>query len=351
MAEILVTGGTGFTGRHLVRNLVTEGLQVRVLTRSARHACRVLPPEVDLVEGDVADGKTVRGCVDGVSRIFHLAASFNEAGIPDGRYRRTHVAGTGLLLEAAKDEGVERFVHVSTVGVHSHVADPPADEEYRRRPGDIYQETKNEAELLALRFQRRHDFPLTVIRPTPIYGPGDLRLLKLFKMIDRGLFVMLGNGEVCFHMVHVADLVQGLRLADREPEAIGEVFIIGGPEYCSLNELTARIADLLGKPPPRFHLPVRPLYLLSAAVEKVCVPLRIEPPIYRRRVAFFTKNRAFSIEKAERVLGYRPRYDLDRGLRDTIAWYRSEGHLSRQRAQERPPRVPGRSVEVPGRGR
>lgn len=303
------------------------------------------------MEGDVAEPGTARRGVDGVSRVFHLAAAFNEAGIPDRRYRRTHVGGTGLLLEAAKDEGVERFVHVSTVGVHSHIADPPADESYRRKPGDIYQETKNEAELLALRFQRRHDFPLTVIRPTPIYGPGDFRLLKLFQMIDRGFFVMLGKGEVCFHMVHVSDLVQGLRLADRKPEAIGEIFIIGGPDYCSLNELTEKIAELLGKPPPRFRLPARPVYLLSAAVEKLCVALRIEPPLYRRRVAFFTKNRAFSIEKAKRVLGYRPRYDVDRGLRDTIAWYRSEGHLSRPRARERRSHVPGRSAEAPGRGR
>ena len=328
MARVLVTGGTGFTGRHLVRDLIEDGQAVRVLTRSAERARQVLPADVELVEGDIAAPGVPARCVRGVHRVYHLAASFNEAGIPDERYRLTHVDGTRRLLEGALEEGVERFVHCSTVGVHSHVENPPADETVEYAPGDVYQRTKMEGERLALAFHRRHGLPVAVVRPTPIYGPGDVRLAKMFRGIQKGIFPILGSGEVHFHMVFVEDLVRGFRLAAEVPEAVGEVFIVGGEEHRSLNDLTELIARLLDVPPPRLHLPVAPFYWLGAAVETVCVPLGIEPPIYRRRVGFFVNNRIFSIEKARRVLGYEPRVGLEEGLSRTIRWYRREGLLA-----------------------
>lgn len=327
-AKVLVTGGTGFTGSHLVRNLVSDGYPVRVLARDAARARTVLPAEVEITEGDVADPGVVAQAVHGQEVVYHLAAAFREAGIPDSRYREVHVDATRHLLEAARAEGVRRFVHVSTIGVHGHIANPPADEGAPCAPGDIYQETKLEGEKLALEFQQQHDFPLTVARPAAIYGPGDLRLLKLFRMVARRRFVMLGKGEVNLHMVYVDDLVRGFRLLADRPEAVGEVFILAGEEYRSLNELTALIARTVGVPKPRLHLPVWPFYAAGAVCEKVCVPLRIEPPIYRRRVAFFTKSRAFTIRKAKRMLGYQPGVDLETGIRATARWYRDNGHLS-----------------------
>jgi nucleoside-diphosphate-sugar epimerase len=325
MERVLVTGGTGFTGSHLVRNLVDEGYVVRVLARSAARARERLPGEVEIVEGDVADPAVVRRSIRGRDVVYHLAAAFREAGIPDARYHEVHVLATRLLLEAARAEGVRRFVHCSTVGVHGHIANPPADETAPHEPGDIYQATKSEGERLALEFQRQHDFPLTVARPAPIYGPGDLRLLKLFRMIARKRFVMLGSGRVFFHMVHVRDLVKGFRLLADRDEAVGEVFIFAGEEYCTLNELAARIAALWALPPPRLHLPVWPFYAAGAVCELVCVPLRIEPPIYRRRVAFFTKSRAFTTRKARELLGFSASVSLDSGLEETAAWYRNQG--------------------------
>jgi nucleoside-diphosphate-sugar epimerase len=327
MDRVLVTGGTGFTGSHLVRSLVADGHHVRVLARSAARARDTLPPEVDIVEGDVTDPAVVDRAMRGRQVVHHLAAAFREAGIPDRRYREVHVDGTRLLLEAARAEDVRRFVHCSTIGVHGHIDNPPADETTRFAPGDIYQETKLEGEQLAIEFHRRHEYPVTVARPATIYGPGDLRLLKLFKMIALRRFVVLGSGEVTLHMVYVDDLVRGLRLLADKPEAIGEVFILGGNEYRPLNDIFAIIADAVSAPPPRIHLPVWPVYMLGAVMEKVCIPLKIEPPIYRRRVGFFTKSRAFSIAKAERLIGYRPEVSVEAGIRQTAAWYREQGHL------------------------
>jgi nucleoside-diphosphate-sugar epimerase len=333
--RILVTGGTGFTGSHLVRDLVQDGHRVRVVTRSREKAKASLPPDVDVIEGDIADAVVVDAAVQDQDVVFHLATTFREPGITDSRYREVHVDATRLLLEAGRRQGIRRFVHCSTVGVLSHIENPPADETWPYTPGDIYQETKSEAEQLALAFQREHDFPLTVARPTPIYGPGDLRLLKMFRMIERRRFVILGDGKVFYHMVYVTDLIAGLRLLASDPRAVGEVFILGGDEYRTLEDTARLIADALGAPAPVLHLPALPFQLAGSLCERLFIPLGLEPPIYRRRVDFFTKSRAFSIDKAKRVLGYRPRVDLLTGIHKTAMWYREQGLLTR------PDRTPG----------
>jgi nucleoside-diphosphate-sugar epimerase len=325
MERILVTGGTGFTGSHLVRALVADGHPVRVIARNAARARSTLPPEVEIVEGDVADAGVVGRAVRGRDVVYHLAAAYREAGIPDSRYHEVHVDSTRHLLEAGKAEGVRRLVHCSTIGVHSHIENPPADETWPFTPGDIYQETKAEGELLALRFHREQGFPVSVVRPAAIYGPGEQRLLKLFRAVARRRFVMIGSGEPFFHMVHVSDLVRGMRLAAEREEAVGEAFIIAGAEYCTLNELVRRIAAAYDVPPPRLRVPVWPFMAAGWACEKICVPLRIEPPIYRRRVAFFVKSRAFRIEKARRLLGYEPQVGLQQGIDEAARWYREHG--------------------------
>jgi nucleoside-diphosphate-sugar epimerase len=325
----LVTGGGGFTGSHLVRSLVRDGVRVRVLTRSARRSREKLPASVDLLEGRIEEPDAVERAVRGCEVVFHLATSFRTAKITDEEHRAIHVDGTRFLLEASRRHGVRRFVHVSTIGVTSSVEHPPGDETLPYSPDDVYQQTKAEGERLALACHRRHGDPVVVVRPTSIYGPGDDRLLKLFRLVAKGRFVMFGSGEVFFHMIHVDDLVRGLRLAATAPEeaVLGEVFILGGGEYTTLNDLVSRIARATGGSEPRLHLPVKPLLAVGSVVERLFRPLRIEPPIFRRRVNWFVKNRAFSIEKAARVLGFHPEIALDRGLRQTVRWYRSRGLL------------------------
>jgi dihydroflavonol-4-reductase len=327
VTRALVTGATGFTGTHLVNRLVEAGCDVRVIARDADRARAALPDGVDIVHGDITDPSVAPRAVRDVDVVYHLAAAFREPGIPDSRYHEVHVDATRYLLEASRAEGIRRFVHCSTIGVHSHIADPPADENYPMEPDDIYQRTKADGELLAREFQREHDFPLTVIRPAGIYGPGDLRLLKLFKGVARRRFPIIGDGEVFFHMVHVNDLTDGMMLAAENPSAVGEVFIIAGEEYCTLNELVAKIAAIYDVEPLGFKIPVGPVFAAAAVCEAVCRPLGIEPPLYRRRVAFFTKSRAFNIDKAKQMLGFHPAVSLEEGLRTTAEWYREKGLL------------------------
>ncbi len=343
----LVTGGTGFTGSHLVTALIRDGQRVRVIARSALRARQILPGGAEVIEGDVTDPETVGRAMAGVNRVYHLAAAFREAKHAPAYYHRVNVEGTRRLLEAAAEWRVSRFVHCSTVGVLNHIEHPPADETSPHRPGDAYQASKSEAERLALDFGDRHGLPVAVARPTPIYGPGDMRLLKMFRLVARRRFIILGSGEVYFHMVHVSDLVTGLRLLGRHPKAVGEVFILGGEEYWPLKAILALVAEAVGAPPPWLHLPVRPFQLAAALCEALCVPLGIEPPLHRRRVNFFVNSRAFSIEKAKRLLGYLPDIDLRRGIRETADWYVRHGLLP---SQPRPRTGPSSAAAVARRG-
>jgi len=325
--KVLVTGGTGFAGSHLVDRLISEGFEVRVIARSSKKAEKLKERGVDIVLGSITDKDVIKEAVNGVKKVYHLAANWRTAGVPDKVYWDVNVGGTRNLLEASIKENIERFVHCSTMGVHGHVDEIPSNENTRYNPGDIYQVTKLEAEKLALNFYKEKGLPVSVIRPCAIYGPGDMRLLKMFRAIAKKRFIMLGSGETLYHMVYVTDLAEGFRLAADKEEAIGGAFLIGGEEYISLNRLVEIIANGIGVSTPKIHFPVWPVELLGTIVEKICIPLRIEPPIYKRRVLFFTKDRAFDISKAKNILGYRPKVDLITGIKQTVKWYRDNGYL------------------------
>jgi len=275
---------------------------------------------------DICDRAALRSAFPQVDVVYHLAAAYRTEHADRTVFERVNVRATENLLATALEVGVGRFVHCSTVGVQGHIEDPPAREDYRFRPGDHYQRSKLEGELLARSYADR-GLDVTVVRPVGIYGPGDLRFLKLFRAIARGRFLMIGSGKVLYHLTFVDDLVEGFVLAGSNPAARGEVFTIGGPRYTTLRELVNLIADTLGRPHPRGRIPFWPVHAAAVACEWVCRPLGISPPLYPRRVEFFAHDRAFDISKARRLLGYEPRVDLEEGLARTAAWYREQGLL------------------------
>lgn len=184
--RIALTGATGYTGGHLLDALLRRGDRVAALARAGATSPHLRATGVDVVEGDLSDGAALGRLVEGADAVLHVAAVYRTAGHPDSYYHEVNVGGTERLLEAAASAGVRRFVHTSTVGVHGHVATPPADESTPFAPGDVYQQTKAEAERLALALGERRGVPVAVVRPGAIYGPGETRLLKLFRAIARG---------------------------------------------------------------------------------------------------------------------------------------------------------------------
>jgi nucleoside-diphosphate-sugar epimerase len=322
MGRILVTGATGLTGGALARRLARNGEHVVAWARSGSDVSRLDQRTIEVQTVDITDAAAVAAHFRDFDTVYHIAAVFREEPADRDVFRRVNVEATRHLLTAAAEHGVQRFVHCSTVGVHGEIEDPPADENYRFSPEDHYQRSKLEGELLAREFMER-GLPVTVIRPTGIYGPGDRRFLKLFRAIDRRRFVFIGRGDSLYHMTHVDDLVDAFILAGTRPEAVGQVFTIGGADCPSIRQLVDGIADVLHRPRPRLHIPFVPVYWASFVCEALCRPLGISPPLYPRRVRFFHFTRSFTIDKARRVLGYEPRVGLATGLAATAAWYRA----------------------------
>lgn len=329
--RVLVTGATGFTGGHLAATLAARGDHVRALVRPASRARFDRSPlpaaGVKAVEGDLTDSVSVARAVEGAEVVYHIAATYREARLSDAAYARTNVDGTRHVLEAARAAGVGRVVHCSTGGVHGHIARPPANEDAPFNPGDVYQRSKLEAEQLARDFGRTHGLDVVVVRPIGIYGPGDRRFLKMFRGLARGRFPLIGSGRVLYHLTYIDDLVEGFRLCGATPAAAGRTYLLAGPRFTTLEELLGFVARELRVSPPRWHLPLWPFRVAAVLAEYLCVPFGIEPPIYRRRLDFYTKSRAFDTTRARTELGFAPKVDLEEGIRRTADWYRSENLL------------------------
>ena len=324
--RVLVTGATGFTGSHLARALAAGGHDVRALVRNLARARDLDASGVELTIGDLRDAEALASAVSSIDVVYHVAAVYRSAGASTDVYRAVNATAVRRLIEAAARAGVRRVVLCSTVGVHGDIEHPPADEDAPLKPGDVYQVTKLEGEHLARDAGERLGIEVTILRPTGIYGPGDRRLLKLFRNVVRR-FPTLGRGEIYYHLTYIDDLVEGFRLCGEHPAGANRTYILAGDEVTTLNELVRLIAEVAGVRPPTLHLPVWPFWVAGAVCETVCAPLGIEPPLYRRRVDFFTKSRAFDITRARTEIGYAPRVGLREGIGRTLEWYREHGWL------------------------
>ena len=325
MDKVLVTGGRGFLGKHIVSNLLKSGYEVRILARPNGDKGSGKRLEHHVICGDIRDPEKVNKAVDGMDKVIHLVSNFRKGGSDEKEAYTINVEGTENVLKACLKFDVKKLLHCSTIGVHGDVQEIPADENTPFNPGDLYQETKLIAEKRVWKFYKETGLPISVIRPISMFGPGDLRMLKLFRMINKGRFVIVGNGNALFQPAYIDDVVKGFMLCLNSDRATGEAFIIGGEEYVPLKELFRLIAEELGVKPPKVKIPMFPVNILAMLCEKMCAPFNIEPPLHRRRVSFFKNNRAFKINKAKKKLGYLPEVSLREGIKRTISWYKDHG--------------------------
>ncbi len=323
---ILITGATGCLGGELAKRLARSGQSLRAIAREGSDTSRLEALGVPIVRGDVRDQAAVDAATEGASAVIHFAGLFRNGGLPDQEYRSVHVGGTSNLLSAARRNAVTRFVHCSTIGVHGSIENVPADESAPTKPTDIYQQTKLEGEQL-VQAAIADGFPGVVVRPAGVYGPGDDRHLKLLRLLKQGRFVMFGDGRACWHPVFIEDLLDGFEIALKAPKALGNTYIMAGPRWVPLAQWIEQAAKTVAAPPPRIRLPYWSLLAASIACETLCKPIGIAPPLHKRRASFFVNNRAFSIDKARREIGYDPKVDIEEGLARTAAWYRQEGLL------------------------
>ena len=328
--RVLITGGTGFIGSRLALKCLEKGDSVRVLGQEnnlaeAQNNRLVQDRGAEVLLASVTDREGTHKALQDIDIVYHLAAAQHEANVPDEVFWNVNVTGTKNMLEASVNAGVKRFVHGSSIGVYGSSLEGDIDERSPLMPNNIYGVTKLEGERLVLSFQDK--LPVIIIRISETYGPGDHRLLKLFKGIKKNIFLMIGNGENLHHLIFIDDLIEGLFLAATSKQAIGEIFVIAGKEPLTTNVMVAEIANQLGTTIPRFHAPLCLFLALASITEKTLRPLGIQPPLHKRRMDFFKKSFFFSQEKSFNSLAFVPKTDFSKGVSETIRWYQEIGAL------------------------
>jgi nucleoside-diphosphate-sugar epimerase len=325
--NVLVTGGNGFVGRHLVQALRERGDSVRVLALPSEDTSWLEQRGIAVYRGDVRDGETLVNPMRGVKAVFHLAAMM-DVWRPMDEYYAVNVTGTQNVCRAALAADVRRLVHMSSSSVYGMGLGRPADEEFPLRPfRDPYPVTKAEGDMVVQRMIREHGLPAVIIRPDQIFGPGDH--LHFGQMADRlraGKSVIVGSGHNAMPFVYVTDVVDGLLLCLDHPRAVGQAYNITNDHPLTQAGLLSAIAQDVGTRPPGLHFPYRALYTAGYVAELIATVSRSSrrPPITRLGVAFFGTDNRYAIGKARTELGYTPRVALRDGVRFTAAWYRQQ---------------------------
>ncbi|MEA2727455.1 MAG: hypothetical protein QOF70_1930, partial [Acetobacteraceae bacterium] len=193
------------------------------------------------------------------------------------------------------------------------------------RPLNVYGRSKLEAEGVVASYAQALE--TSIVRISETYGPGDFRLLKLFRAVDRGRFFIIGAGMNQRQAIHVGDLVRGLLLAASSPAAVGQTFVMAGQETMTTRVMVERVAEALGRKPPSWRAPLWPFLAAAVVMEKTLSPLGIQPPLHRRRLDFFRKSFVLSSAKARAVLGFAPTIAFAAGAVETARWYRDKGYL------------------------
>ena len=328
--DVLVTGGTGFVGANLVRELSADGHRVRVLARKGGDRRAIEGCAVEIVDGDLLDPPSLRVAVAGARRVYHVAADY-RLWAPDPRVLyRANVDGTRNVLEAAAEAGVERIVYTSTVGAVGIPRDgSPGDERTPVSLGDMvgaYKSSKFLAERVAAELAAR-GAPVVIVNPSAPIGPWDVKPTPTGQMVVdflRGR--MVGSLDTGLNVVHVRDVARGHILAG-ERGRIGERYVLGG-QNLSLLEIFQALAEITGIRAPRFRVPYGLAWLTAAAMEGVATLTRRPPAVPLAAVRMARKRMYFSAAKAVAELGL-PQTPVERALVDAVRWFVERGYAPR----------------------
>lgn len=323
--EALVTGATGFVGRHLIEALRARGDAVRVLALPGEDTTR-LERELGVAvhRGDVCQPETLTGPMRGVDAVFHLAAA-HGLWRPRREYHAVNVAGTENVCRAVIGAGVRRLVHVSTWAVYGMGLGQPLREDFPMSPvPDAYTITKAEADQLVQRYIARERLPAVIIRPGLMFGPGDR--VNFGRMADRvrdGKAVIVGSGRNALTYVYVTDAIEGMLLAATHQRAVGQAYNLATDQPATQEQFWRAIAEEIGARPPRLRVPYHALYALAFLAEQVARLRggRRQPLVTRLGVKLFGSDNRPAIDKARRELGYQPRVSIREGVRLAAAWY------------------------------
>jgi len=328
MSLDLVTGATGFIGRHLARRLLSQGCRVRVLCR--RESVGKLGPETlgraDIAEGDLRDEEAVRRALRGVRRVFHCAGHVSDWGSEE-QYVAVNVTGTQRMLDSACHEDIARFVHLSSIAVFGVPSPPSFDDDSPYGPGrDPYSRTKIAGKQAALRAHDERGLPVTVLRPAVVYGPLSKWAEEPVAMIRQGKMFLLGRGKGTCHPCYIENLVDAMLLAAEHPRAIGNAYIVADDQPISFAAYFDHLARIVGQGRIRRSIPL-PLARAIATGFEITARLRgsqARPLLTHTAIDMVTAQSRMSMRKIREELGFRPRYDVSSAMAELEQWFRTQ---------------------------
>jgi dihydroflavonol-4-reductase len=321
--RIFVTGATGFIGAHFIERALDAGHSVTGLYRSddPRRRPRIAHLSergARLLRGDLLDADLLVEAMRDAQCVCHFAAAFREPRIEQTFFDRANVEGTANVMRAAVAQRIKRVVYCSTAGIYGQRVGGIVDERAPIRPCNNYERSKLAAEHEVRNQARAANLEYVILRPAAVYGPRDERLLKLFRSVAKGRFPLFGAGEGRRHLIYVTDLAEAFLRACTEPGAANQELIIAGPKAVPLRDLLNTLARAANRTSFGPQLPLKPMVALAALVEDVCHALNVRPPIYRRRMDFYTTDIEFDSSRARQILNWQPKVDLADGLAATL---------------------------------
>ncbi|WP_245764605.1 NAD-dependent epimerase/dehydratase family protein [Planctomicrobium piriforme] len=322
-ALLLVTGGTGLVGSHVIEKALARGCRVRALVRAGSDTSFLQTLPVELSTGSLTEPETLPAAVQGVTHVVHCAAKVGDWG-PVEDYRLANVTGLRALLESLlQTHTLRQFVHISSLGVYPAQDHYGTDETAPTNDAGIdgYTLTKVEAEHVIRQYVEFRNLKAVILRPGWIYGARDRTVLpKLIEKLRLRKVVYLGSGEQMLNQIYVDNLVDAVLLALGRTDLNGETFNLTDGKLVSRIEFMETICEFGQLPKPVKHVPLPVAKGLAAAMETTYRILgkKEAPLLSQARIKFLGLNLDYSIDKARRQLGYEPKIAFRDGMRETM---------------------------------
>ena len=324
----LITGATGLLGSHIAEKLLAAGEPVRVLVRPGSDTGFLDELGVEKAVGDVTDPASLPAAMQGVRTVYHAAAKVGDWG-RWADFVAVTIQGTANMLDAARRAGVGRFLHVSSISAYGHpdgeglVLDESAPLGVHLHRWSYYSRAKVEAEKLVWAAHRRGDVPVTVVKPSWLYGPRDRASMpRLIRAIRAGKGKLVGDGANRLNLTYAGNEAEGCILAATSERAVGQSYNLSSDGEITQAEYLNRIARCIGAEPVTRRVPYWLAYQAAFWMELFGHALRRKrPPLVTRYAVWLMGRRCFfSSEKARRELGWKPTVGYEEGIERSVRW-------------------------------
>ncbi|MDH7507540.1 MAG: NAD(P)-dependent oxidoreductase [Candidatus Thermoplasmatota archaeon] len=322
--KVLVTGGTGFIGSHLVDELLDNNYNVRVLKRRTSKDIFLKGKKVTFSFGDLGNPKSLEKACLGVDIVFHIAAIPRDWGSKKDFYE-VNLKGTKNLLDACVKNRIPKFVYMSSAAVYGFPkTNQPITEDYPKKPAAKYGKTKYKAEQLLWKYGLENGIFVSAIRSPLVTGPRDRMIAPfLINALKSGRFFYIGSGEQKISISDARDIAYLLRIIGETRQANAQVYNVKSFD-CTPRQIIEKLSEKINTPLPKKYMSYKKAYFIAFFIEGLWTILRRENPLLtKHKVKVLGHNRIINISKAENELGYKPKYDLNTTIDDTVMWYNS----------------------------